>query len=189
VKHWIFIIFLLFSTSKLIANDILLEGKISYYYQTDSTTRKIMGNGVLYGLESSFQAYCGWYPWLSVSILPNSGHSIGERNNTTMYLVPIGVGLKYLYEFGCYSTIYVGAGALPAYLYTHDRAPVKRVRTKWDIGGIFKAGYLVDMNCFFLDIFLEYLLLTMNFSDTDKTAGRDADLSGLSAGGGIGYRF
>lgn len=189
MKCWIFGLLMLFLPSHLLANNIWLEGKISYLYQTDKTTRKIMGNGALYGIESTFQAYKAIHPWVSVSILPNWGKSIGERNKTSMYFVPIGVGLKYLFQIGHAKTIYFGAGALPSWLYEHVHVPIKRVRTKWDIGGIFKAGLLVNVDGFFVDFFLEYLQYTSTFSNTNKSEGRQADLSGLSSGGGIGYRF
>ena len=127
------LIFLIFSACTLFSNEILLEGKISYYRPTDSTTRDIMGHGALFGLETSFQAYEGLYPWLSVSILPNSGHSQGENNKTSMYFVPIGIGLKYLFTIRPTYRVYLGAGMLPAYLHTRDRGPVERVRTKWGI--------------------------------------------------------
>ncbi len=187
MRSWFFALVLL--PFHLISFETRLEAKASYFYPTDSTTRQIMGSGVLIGAESSFQAYRGLYPWLSASVFPNRGHSIGERFNTKMRLVPIGVGLKYLFDAGCLSP-YIGAGFLPSYLYCKDEAPaVKRVRKKWGLGGIFKTGLCIDASWFFVDLFAEYMLLKFDFSDTEKTYGRKADLSGLSAGGGLGVRF
>ncbi len=173
----------------LISFETRIEAKASYFYPTDATTREIMGAGALAGIESSFQAYKGLYPWLSVSVFPKGGHSIGERFDTSIRWVPIGLGLKYLFKRGWLSP-YAGAGMLPSYLYTKDEAPgVKVVRNKWGFGGIFKAGFYIDIDSFFIDLFADYSILKIGFSDTNKTYGRTADLSGFSGGGGLGIRF
>ena len=175
--------------STVFANEYLLEGKISYYYPTDHTTREIMGGGALYGLEASFQAYRWLYPWISLSIFPKKGHSIDEHNKTDIYFIPVGIGLKAIATWSGTYRPYAGIGILPTYLHTHDHSTVVYSRHKWGIGGLFKAGCLIELNSIFLDLFADYTLLSIDFSNTDRTIGRKAVLDGFSAGGSIGYRF
>jgi outer membrane protein len=173
----------------LSANEYLLEGKISYFRPTDRITREIMGSGALYGIEGTFQAYDWLYPWISVSIFPKKGHSIGDHNKTDIYFIPIGIGLKAIATWRSKFRPYVGIGMLPTYLHTHDHSTVVSSRHKWGFGGIFKGGCLIDINRFFIDLFADYTLLSIDFSNTDRTIGRKANLDGFSIGGGIGYRF
>jgi hypothetical protein len=189
MKKTLIALALMISPCALKAFDALLEGKAACYYPVDSTTRDIMGIGPLFSLEGSFRAYRGLYPWLSIGLMPNSGHSIGEHHETTVYWMPIGVGLKYLFTIDRFNP-YFGGGILPAYLHTHDKSPtVQRVRHFWGVGGVLKAGCLINASRFFFDLFFEYTILRIGGSSTAKTLGRTANLDGIASGGGFGYRF
>jgi len=170
-----------------------IKGKISYYYPINHTFRKIYDERAFYGVEGSIQAFKDLFVYTGVNLLPSSGQSIGENSKTDLWLVPLEVGLKYFFPIqNCYYEIYVAAAAAPFYVHIKDDSPfVVRKRTKWDIGGSFKGGLLLfpTRTGFMIDIFLNYFLLKSDFSDTDKTVGRRADFSGLSAGTGIGYWF
>lgn len=188
MRYIILASFLLISSTKLLAKDVYLEGRVSFFYPTSKTTRTIMGNGALYAIESTFQANKYLYPWLSVGILPNWGHSIGERDKTSMILIPIGAGLKLFYPFGP-SRIYLGVGHVAGYLHTHNHTTTVPSRSRWDLGVYFKSGYIYTAGAFFFDIFFDYLLLRVHSSDSRRTLGRTADVSGLSIGAGLGYKF
>lgn len=180
----------LFSLTSVYSSDILVEGRAAYYYFTDSTTRDIYGNTGLYSLETNFSSCGNIYSWASAGYLYASGNTKLENTSTKLTYVPLALGLKYMCCFNCFRP-YIGGGLLVSYLHTTDDSPfVVKVRNKWGVGGIFKSGVLWDFTqCFFLDVFLDYSWMKIDFKDTDKTSGRTADLSGLSVGAGIGYRF
>ena len=80
---------------------------------------------------------------------------------------------------------------MAAYLHTKDDSPfVVKKREKWGVGAIVKAGLIYDISRhFFLDAFVEYSFMGIDFSRTSTTLGRTAGVSGLTAGGAVGIRF
>lgn len=104
------------------AVDVLAEAKVAYFYPTNHRFRKIYSNGgAIYGVEVSCQTWRGLYAWTSGSFFTKSGSSIGEKDYTRVTLVPLALGLKYLFPVGC-SDLYIGAGILSTYLHTHDHS-------------------------------------------------------------------
>ena len=181
---------LLFFYTNLFAGEVCLEARAAYYYPTDSTFRDIYDGAGLYGLELSYQ--CGWnlYPWASAGYFYQTGQSIPDKTDTTVYLVPLACGLKYQWCCKCIRP-YLGVGVNIPYLYTKDESPfVVNIRNKWGVGAIFKSGFIYDFgNCFYSNIFLDYSWTKIDFNDTDITLGTTADISGLAFGAGIGFRF
>jgi len=177
--------------SSLQAVEILPEARAAYFYPTDDRFRDVYSDAGLYSIETSVQAWKQLYPWASVGFLYTSGSSVGEGSKTRLYMIPIGVGLKYLFDFDRLQP-YLGLGVVGAYANIHnDSSFVARRQSDWGVGGIAKTGCLayVTQNLF-LDIFLDYTYLKINFGNSKKNVlTRRADLSGLSVGGGIGYRF
>jgi hypothetical protein len=147
------------------AVEVLTEGKLSYFIPTDAKVRSTYGeDGIQGGVEASFKAWDRIYPWLSVSLYHNSGIS----------LVPLGAGLKYIYEFERLS-VYGGLGVVPAYLKTHD--------SNWGYGGIGKVGVLSNRFWnLFIDFFGEYSYIHVPSADV-------TNLSNFTIGGGVGYWF
>lgn len=170
-----------------------LEGKVSYYYPTDQTFRKIYDERFFFGIEGSIQASRYLFLYTSVSLLPSSGQSIGEHYKTSLLLVPTEIGLKYFFSIeNRYFDVYIGAAASPFYVHVKNDSPfVSPTRSQWDIGGAFKSGVLLFplKTEVFLDVFVNYYLLKTKFSDTDKIVGKNSDFSGLSAGTRLGYWF
>ena len=177
--------------SRLYSEDFLLEARAAYFYPTASSFRSIYGNGAgLYSIEASYRACGNLYPWASAGILYKSGRTVAERTKTSVTIVPLALGLKYAFCWNCIHP-YLGLGILVPYLRTNDDSSfVVRIRNKWGVGAIVKSGIIYDMaNCFFADLFLDYSWTRIGFSNTDKTTGRTADISGLSVGLGLGFRF
>lgn len=185
--------------SSLHARNVLVEGKVAYFYPTDSDFRDIYGGGVLYNLEFTYECSLRemyrWtpatiYPWISAGYFHESGKTEAEGTSTSVTIVPIAFGLKYQYCCKCVHP-YLGFGLLFPYLHTDDSSDfVPNVRTKWGTGVIAKSGLLFDITkCFVIDVFLDYSWSRINFGNTEQTSGNTADISGLAVGGGLGYRF
>jgi hypothetical protein len=189
-------ILLLSSSSQLPAVggiDVLAEAKAGYFCPTSGRFREIYSGGGIYGFEVSCEAYKGLYPWVSGSYFSQSGRSIGLKNRTIITFVPIGYGLKYVYSWNKYLDVYTGLGGLFTYLHMrdHSRFVIPSI-SKWGFGGIVKFGFLVNAtNRFFFDLYTDYSFLEIDFHNTHhgKLVRHNADLSGFSFGGGVGYRF
>ena len=180
------------SATKQLPN-VLLEANAAYFRPTDNAFREIYSGGGIYGLEASAKVWRGLYPWLSVRYFGQSGRITGSQSRTTIHLVPIGVGLKYLFPVHDRLNVFIGAGVLPTYLHIHDKSPffIKKV-TKWGVGGTVKGGAIFNVtDLIFIDIFSDYLFVKMHFDKTDDGAieRRPANITGFSIGGGIGIRF
>ena len=186
----IYTLFFIIFSSILFANEIRIEGKAAYFRPTASVTRDIYGSFGLYSLEALYSPWCDLYFWGSVGFATSSGKSTVDKSKTTLTYVPISAGLKYLFQINSFRP-YFGAGPLAAYLHTKDDSPfVVKKREKWGVGAIVKAGLIYDISRhFFLDAFVEYSFMGIDFSRMSITLGQAADISGLAAGGAIGIRF
>ncbi len=176
-------------------NEYLPEVRIAAFIPTDSTYQKVYSSTPLYTLEFSARVWKGLAPFASVSYLFNSGHLVGatvSKDATKLYMVPIGLGLKYFFDVGNFQP-YLGAGPLISYnRVTTDYPYIPSPQDKWAVGGLFKLGALTNINSsFFLDLFLDYNFLRVTFKNTTSkfVQVNTADLSGFALGAGLGMRF
>lgn len=182
-------------TAKTTNYEYLPEIKIAAYLPTDSTYQDVYSYAPIYTLEFSAKVWRGLAPFASISYLYNSGHLIGANvspDSTKLYMVPIGVGLKYFLKVGNFQP-YLGAGVLASYNRITTKYPfIPSPQSKWSAGGIFKLGALTDLaDNIFLDLFLDYNLIRVKFNNkTSKYVKvNTADLSGFALGAGLGMRF
>jgi len=168
----------------------LWEAKFSYYHPTDSKTRDLFGCGVLYNLEGTLCCPGKFSPWGSVGILPLSGHSLDLNTKTELLMFPIGVGVKY---FQCFSfgKLYLGVGALCAHARTcNSSSEVIKKRTNWGFGGIAKSGIIYSItSCLDLDFFVDYSMISFDYSKKKNSGGRKGVADGLMTGLGIGVKY
>ena len=174
--------------------EMMLIGKAAYFRPSSNKFRKIYGGGWIYDMELKIQTYKQLYTWTSIGLFTKSGVTSGGRDRTKIQIVPIGVGLQYLYPLGYHNdAVYFGAGVLPTYVHVYDQ-PSFLVSSshKWGYGGVFKTGAILYLcHSIFVDFFANYTILWISGDDstTPLVFGTKANLCGLSVGGGIGYRF
>lgn len=191
------LLIIIFSTTSVIAHDVLLEFKGAYFHPTNDRFRKIYKNGALYGPEVTFQLCqdsC-WYGFASIDFFHKRGHSIGLHTPTSIRLVPLGFGLKYIIP-SCYECInwYAGIGFQPIHVSIENNSPAVPDHSKWAYGGIAKFGALIDVYCnFFVDVFVDYSFAHLHSIRTSTCCGPEVPLktsiSGVVVGAGLGYRF
>lgn len=190
--------FLCLTISTLIgARDILLEFKGAYFHPTNNRFRDIYKNGALYGPEITFELcdQSSWYGFASIDLFHRKGHSIGLDTLTSIRLVPIGLGLKYL-SASCFESIqwYAGLGFQPIYVSIENDSPAVPDHSKWVPGGIAKVGTYIDLpQCFFLDLFVDYSFAHISSVRAQTCCGPvvslKSNISGIIVGAGLGYRF
>lgn len=192
-KKWSWVILLSLPWASVKAVEILPEFKVGYFYPTDDNFRDIYSGGAMTGLEFNCQAWGRLYSWIGGSYFTASGHSTEEHNKTFVTIVPVEIGLKYLFPVSTNARMYFGIGAAPTYLHTQDDSDfVIKSHHKWGIGGIVKAGAVVNIaGRFFLDFYGNYSFTKISFNNTHggTVLPRDADISGLTFGVGFGYRL
>lgn len=179
----------------VVAHDILLEFKGAYFHPTSSRFRKIYHGGALYGPELTFQLCDEWYGFASADFFHKKGLSIGLETSTSICLVPIGFGLKYLRP-SCFECIdwYVGLGFQSVNVSIENNSSSVPDHSKWAFGGIAKAGMYIDLSCkFFLDLFVDYSFVNLCSVRTQTCCGPvtplKTNIGGVIVGAGLGYRF
>lgn len=179
--------------STITCHHLFVEFKAGYFLPFDHFFRDIYsGGGGIVGGELSYRVYSKFYAWLTGDFFFEEGLSIGDQDDTEIYIVPIGLGLKYFFPYKCLD-FYLGGGLLVTYLHMEDHSPFVIPRSsKWGAGGIAKAGLIMKLNQHvFIDLFTSYNYTRIHFHDTDggRVVRHTADLSGLIFGGGIGFAF
>ena len=176
--------------SSFYAAETLIEAKGSFYYPTSPRFRHIYSEGGLFGAEASFRAYEQLFAWISGSFTTMSGHSLGLHDSTRIAFYPFGAGIKYFWPIK-FADIYLGAGGLGVFMHIHDQSSYTPPKiNRWGGGAILKGGCI--FNCskhLFVDLFSDYSFLYVPVPKHPPLIKNNANLSGWSAGIGIGYRF
>ena len=179
------------ASSTASAMDYFVEAKASYFYPTGGAFREVYSGGALYGLEFDCQAWKQLYVWADIGYFTKAGHTVSDQDYTRLTMVPISSGLKYIYNKHR-AQPYVGIGAETTYLQIHTNSQyLIRSNSNWGIGGIFKAGVLINLcHGLMLDFHTDYSQMKVHMgSDKKAVVIQSADLSGFAFGGSLGYRF
>jgi hypothetical protein len=174
--------------------------KPGYFYFTDTSMREFYNTG---GFSMRGEAGCRvWGPlivWMDGGYFQKDGVAIGGDEKHKIMLGTITLGLKAIHYFHDAVAIYGGAGPRLFIAVIHNGSPyVSGVDTGVGIGGGFSGGVWVFpfFKCknaarnIYLDFFADYSLKTLKI-DADEISSEDFDVnvSGVTAGLGIGIRF
>jgi hypothetical protein len=170
--------------SQMLSAETMVEAKAAYFNPTSSSFRSVYSGGGMYSLEATARAWRQFYGWGSVGYFGRNGSSVGLGNSAHIQMVPFGIGAKYIACCDCIKP-YIGLGMLVTYVNLHNDSPfVTHKQHKWGVGGIVKGGLLIDLPCcWFADLFADYNYTKVHFSSGT------ANISGYSAGVGLGYKF
>lgn len=171
----------------------MIELKGGYFFYGSSTMRNVYRNGG-YELQLS-----GSYPvWQCLQIyggvgfLQTKGHSIGGGEATTVWQLPVDLGLKPVFRLTDWLQCYFALG--PRYFYFHqynDSPYVNKTYGKNGIGLFVNTGFNFKFwNSFFFDIFGEYSFEKCTWSGSAANVyGRSVQVGGFTFGAGLGYMF
>jgi len=165
------------------SNSISLRS--AYFYPTGKLERKIYDNPIFdIELEGFHPLSHKWGLYLNASYLEKSGRSDGLNLKTKMRIVPINIGIEYIYDLTDKASFYIGIGPSLNVISLHDSNPIGRRHTnKCCFGASTKSGFYYDLsNHFFADLFVDYLYIPAGFKNT-------SNVGGLRAGIGIGFRL
>jgi outer membrane protein W len=176
----------------------LLEGKAGYFFFSNCTMRKIYNNG---GLDVQLCAsYPFWHPtdkWAlnaygSVEYFHRSGNSINGDQKTSLWAVPVNLGLKPVYAINEKVLYYFAAG--PRYFHVHQHnnsSYVSKNKSKNGLGFFANTGFnYILSDHFLIDIFGEYSYGKLHFhSGKSDVYTSNTQIGGFTFGGGFGYKF
>ncbi len=182
--------------------DISLNARVAYFHPNSDKVRKIYSEGwPEYQLELS-KGFCqNWQAWAGVAWSSKKGRSLGLHDETRLRLLPISLGVKYLWCVYPDTKFYLGAGVCYSMLHIKDHSPfVHEKVSKNAFGGIVQSGLYYDINCmFFVNVFFDYYFQRFDFSNRHHSGSgsgsssfverHNADLSGYKTGAGIGVNF
>lgn len=176
----------------------LFEVKTGYFVFSNSTMRKVYDKG---GLDIQL---CASYPlwnltsrWTfnvygALEYFHRSGKSINGHQKTSLWLVPINIGLKPVYAINASMQYYFAIGPRYFYIHQHNHSSyVYKNQTRNGLGFFLNTGfnYVLCDHCV-IDIFGEYSYAKMHFhSGKPHVYTRNIQIGGFTFGGGFGCEF
>lgn len=186
-----FLILFLAAAPLFADNEVGIQGKIGFFFPSDSNFRNVYGGGAIYGPEISWRFMQCIDLFADAMYFQKGGRSLGDKRHTRIKMMPVSLGLKVVVPLPSME-VYFGASAKYISLHIHNSSPyVSRHVSKDGVGWGIKSGVSVLLpKNFFFDIFLEYFRKKFNFhSSRQVLSGGDVDVGGGVIGGSVGYRF
>gem|GEM_PF-1457074 len=192
--------------------DWTLEVRGAYYYLPDRALKKVYTpHWMDYEVETAKRVHDFIEVWGGVSWASRKGHGHriyrheDLRERTTLFLLPISLGLKVIYPILPCLDVYLGAGISYSFLKIKyfcrehffqeelSRSSLKKAIYKNEFGGLFKVGCQWAMSdSTFLDFFVDYQGQRFRLSHKDHRRNlfsHPLDCSGFKFGAGCGVYF
>jgi hypothetical protein len=158
----------------------MLQLRGSYFSPTEEVFQDIYGGGFTFGGEVSVGIWKNLQFWIGGNYYRGDGELTYTKEEITLQIIPIGLGLKYLFPAGIFN--FYGAGGINLYQYKESNT-LGEVK-KGGIGYAGKIGVMVKVaKGLIIDLFGEYSYCKMMPADFTINIG------GISAGIGLGYLF
>jgi hypothetical protein len=171
----------------------MLEVKAGYFFFADHKMRKIYDHG---GADVQFNGSFPLYKWLqiygSVEYLTIHGRSLNADQKTSIWEVPLSLGLKPVISICSKVQYYFTLG--PRYFFVHQHnssSYVSKTITKNGLGGFVNTGFhFFPCRHFLIDVFGEYSFKKMSFhSSKSNVYGEKRQIGGFTFGAGLAYSF
>ena len=171
----------------------LLEVKAGYFFFSSSKLRKIYKKGGLdLQLSSSYPIWKWLQAYASVEYLTRSGKIRNSGKKTTIWELPVSLGLQPVVVIHPMVHYYLSIGPRYFFVHQHNDSPfLDKVLTHSGVGGFVNTGFhFFPINRLVIDIFGEYSYKKMHFhAHKTNVEGRNIQVGGFAFGGGLGYAF
>jgi opacity protein-like surface antigen len=176
----------------------LFEIKTGYFSFTDHKMRKVYDRGGLDVQLSATYPLCNLtHRWKlnaygAIEYFQKSGRSLNDHQNTSLWSIPVNIGVKPSYQINDKWHYYFAVG--PRYLYIHQHnhsSYFYENRSENGLGFFVNTGLNYSLcDHFVIDIFGEYSYAKVHFhSGRSRVYTKDIQVGGFTLGGGIGYEF
>jgi hypothetical protein len=169
-----------------------VEVKLGYFYPQDKTFQQLYHHGGFAPfLEADFAVYKALHFWMEEFFFIRNGHEPISQASTSVFLLPISAGLKYIQPINHNWDFYLKGGGNWFYLHTKQNDPyVKKIDHKNSFGATAGTGFLYHISKHaVLDIFFNYLYDKKTFTDPNSLYKIHLFTGGYAAGLGGGYFF
>lgn len=178
--------------------DSLLEVKGGYFFFANSTMRKIYDKGG-YDLQVSGSFSVATWPerygldiYASVEFLHCSGKTIGGNEKTSIWEIPVNLGLKPIIAICTSVQYYFAIGPRYFHLHQHNNSStlVKNIDRN-GIGLFANTGFnFFPTEHLLIDVFGEYSYTKISFHSSKRNVfGQSIQVGGFVFGVGLGYAF
>jgi hypothetical protein len=171
----------------------LLEAKAGYFFFASEKMSEVYRDGGFeVQLSGSFPIYRCLQVYASAGYLQAWGQSENGHQDTTIWEIPIDLGLKPVLNIASYAQYYIALG--PRYFYVHqhnDSSYVNRNLSKNGVGFFINTGFnFFPIRHLLIDIFGEYAYEAPRFSSSKPNVfGGKIQISKFTFGAGVGYAF
>ena len=174
------------------------EIKTGYFFFSDSKMRKVYDKGGLdIQLSGSYPLWNLTSRWSleaygAAEYFHLSGKSMNGDQKTTVWSVPINMGLRPVYAINANTQYYFSLGPRYFYIQQHNRSPyVYKNKSRNGVGFFINTGFNYALGDHFLgDIFGEYSYAKTQFhGGNPRVYTRNIQVGGFTFGGGLGYSF
>jgi outer membrane protein W len=176
----------------------LIEAKSGYFFFSGSEMRKVYNHGGWdVQLSSSYPVWdttdkLSLNIYGSVEYFHCSGKSLQGDQKTSVWAIPVNIGLKPVIVISPEVQYYVTLGPRYFYIHQHNNSSfVDRNRSRNGIGFFVNTGFdFILWRHFLIDIFGEYSYAKTRFHPGKSGVfSRDVQISGFTFGVGLGYAF
>ena len=171
----------------------LIEGKVGYFFFSSSKLREVYKKG---GIDLQLSGTYPLWKWLqiygSVEYLARSGEILNSTNKTTIWELPVSLGLQPVAVICQKVHYYLSIGPRYFFVHQHNHSPyLDKIVTHSGVGGFVNTGFhFFPIKHLVIDIFGEYSYKRMSFQGhRTNVYGQTVQVGGFAFGGGIGYTF
>lgn len=171
----------------------LIEAKGAYFFFANEKLRDVYSSGGFQvQISGAYPVYYALEVYGSVGYSQAFGSSTGAGESTTIWQLPVDIGLRPVFRVASFAEYYFTIG--PRYFYVHqynNSSYVKESIGKSRVGLFVNTGFNFTLLAHMLiDVFGEYAYEPISFSNSsDNIYGNHTQVSTFSFGAGLGYNF
>jgi hypothetical protein len=170
--------------------DLEAEARVAYYHPFSKKVRSNYGEGwAEYQFEISKGIDQYWRIWTGVGGFSRKGHSHGLNDRSTLQLIPVSLGIKYIYPLYSDMNFYVGGAACYSFLHIkHHSHHTHTNHNQGSWGALVQTGTTYFFkDCYYMNVFADYFFQDFHFSKSGQKF--RLDMNGYKIGVGLGLSF
>ena len=183
LRAWLVVLALAVPAGSAWGAGVSLAFKGGYFFPSDAVFKETYGNGPVFGADISVRLSGGLAVWAGADYFGKTGALTVSEEETKVKIIPVFLGLRYRFGKSIVQP-YVGAAAA---FFLFEESNVLGSVSENGLGFLGQGGVLIAIGGrFAVDIFANYRACTLRTEDPEPL---EANIGGLTAGGGLVIRF